>query len=74
MIYILVIERLRQKEIGGQILVFVAGEVCLDHQVFRETKCFQLEKMYIKIHILKLVIHIHSNPVVTNPDKPISQL
>ena len=37
---LLVVEALREEEIRGQVLVFVAGKVGLDHQVFRETQGF----------------------------------
>ena len=34
-----IIKILRQKEVGCEVLVFVASKVCLNYQVFWESKC-----------------------------------
>ncbi len=40
----LVVEVLRQEEVGGQVLVLLAGEVGLHHQVLGEAQRLQLEE------------------------------
>ena len=40
---ILIIKVLREKKVGGQILIFLTSEVGLDHKVFRKPQSFQLK-------------------------------
>ena len=40
---VLIIKVLRQKKVGGQILILFTSEVGLDHKVFRKTQSFQLK-------------------------------
>ena len=45
---ILIIKVLRQKKVGGQILIFFTSEVGLDHKVFRKSQSFQLKSLELE--------------------------
>ena len=41
---VLIVEILRQQEVGRQMFILLAGEISLSNQIFRKTQCFQLKK------------------------------